>query len=208
MKNRIRPRTKEKHRKAIRDVIKGLSRKVLVYRQPIKSECPNCFYDKLTNRSTGKCKWTLQETIDKQATYSDNNPNTETCDTKPPTNIRYKWFKYGRCPICNGKGYLETKRRSWADCLVIWDPSARGGANELVYTPAGTEGSTVVQLKTDPKYYDLFKNCDYIVVDGINCKLSRPPILRGLGVQAVLIVTAFTTDKPKIDSGEIVKDYT
>lgn len=208
MKNRIRPRTKDKHRKAIRDVIKGLSRKVLVYRQPIKSECPNCYYDKLTNRSTGKCKWTLQQTLDKQSEYASTHPDMETCDTKPPTNIRYKWFKYGRCPVCNGKGYLETKRRSWADCLVIWDPSARGAANELVYTPAGTEGSTVVQLKTDPKNYDLFKNCDYIVVDGINCKMSRPPILRGLGVQAVLIVTAFTTDKPKIDSGEIIKDYT
>ena len=205
MRNRIRPNTKRKHQKAIRDVIGGLSRKVLIYRQPIKSECPNCFYDKLTDRSTGKCKWTLEEANSKQADYAASNPNAETCSTKPATNIRYKWFRFGRCPICYGKGYLETKRRSWANCLVIWDPSSR--ANDVVYTPAGTEGSTIVQLKTNPKYYDAFKNADYIVVDGINCKISRPPILRGLGVQAVLIITAFTTDKPKIDSGEIVKDY-
>jgi hypothetical protein len=46
------------------------------------------------------------------------------------------------------------------------------------------------------------------MVDGIECKMSRPPILRGLGTQAVLIITAFTTDKPKIDSGEIIKEYT
>jgi len=209
MRNRISPKTKHKHRKAIRDVIKGLSRKVLIYKQSKKLECPNCYYDKLTNRSTGKCKWTLQEAIDKQAVYAAANPDTNAdCITRPPTNIRYKWFKYGRCPICNGKGYLEVKRRTWADCLVTWDPSARGAANEMVYTPAGTEGSTIVQLKTDPKYYDTFKNADYIVVDGINCKISRPPILRGLGVQAVLIIIAFTTDKPKVDSGEIIKDYT
>jgi len=207
MRNRISPNTKRKHQRAIRDIIKGLSRKVLIYKQPIKSECPNCYYDKLTNRSTGKCKWTIAEAEAKQADYAIANSNTETCLTKPPTNIRYKWFKYGRCPICNGRGYLEVKRRSWADCLVTWDPSSRGGANEMVYTPAGTEGSTVVQLKTDPKYFDIFKNCDYLVVDSINCKISRPPILRGLGVQAVLIVTAFTTDKPKIDSDEIIKDY-
>lgn len=207
MRNRIRPNTKSKHRKAIRDVIKGLSRKVLIYKQPIKSECPNCYYDKLTNRSTGKCKWTITEAEAKQADYASTHLNTEQCDTKPATNIRYKWFKYGRCPICNGKGYIETKRRIWADCLVIWEPGARGAANEMVYTPAGTEGSTVVQLKTDPKYFNTFKNCDYLVVDGINCKISRPPILRGLGVQAILIITAFTTDKPKIDSDEIVKDY-
>jgi len=208
MKNRIRPNTKSKHRKAIRDVIKGLSRKVLIYKQPIKSECPNCYYDKLTNRSTGKCKWTIAEADAKQIAYAIGTPNMQQCDTKPPTNIRYKWFKYGRCPVCNGRGYIETKRRTWADCLVIWDPGARGGSNEMIYTPAGTEGSTVVQLKTDPKYFDTFKNCDYLVIDGINCKISRPPVLRGLGVQAVLIVTAFTTDKPKIDSGEIIKDYT
>lgn len=207
MRNRIRPNTKRKHQKAIRDVIKGLSRRVLIYKQPVKSECPNCFYDKLTNRSTGKCKWTVEEAELKQAAYAGVNPNTETCSTKPPTNIRYKWFKFGRCPVCLGRGYLETKRRTWADCLVIWEPGARGASNELVYTPAGTEGSTVVQLKTDPKYFDTFKNCDYLVIDGINCKISRPPILRGLGVQAVLIITAFTTDKPKIDSDEIVKDY-
>lgn len=208
MRNRIRPNTKRKHQRAIRDVIKGLSRRILIYKQPVKSECPNCFYDKLTNRSTGKCKWTVAEAEQKQAEYSGVNPDTAVGCNTSPTNIRYKWFKFGRCPICYGKGYLVTKRRTWADCLVTWDPSSGGAANELIYTPAGTEGSTVVRLKTHPKYFDTFKNCDYLVVDGINCKVSRPPILRGLGVQAVLIIIAFTTEKPKVDSGEIIKDYT
>ena len=78
----------------------------------------------------------------------------------------------------------------------------------MVYTPAGTEGSTIVQLKTHPKYFDIFKNCDYIVVDNVECKISRPPILRGLGNQSVLIITAFTTEKPKVDTDELIKDYT
>jgi hypothetical protein len=124
-----------------------------------------------------------------------------------PGEIRFKWFRIGRCPICRGDGYLEIKRKAWVDCVVIWNPSSRYD-NNTVYTPAGTEGSTVVQLKTNPKHYDLFKNCSRIIADGIECKLSRPPILRGLGNQSVLIVEAFTTDKPKIDSGEIIKEYT
>jgi hypothetical protein len=37
--------------------------------------------------------------------------------------------------------------------------------------------------------------------------MSKAPILRGLGNQALMIVTAFTTEKPKIDSGEIIKNY-
>lgn len=189
VRGRIHPKTRDRFRKAIRDVIKGLSRKVQVYKQPIKQECPNCYYDKMTGKSTGKCKWTPDEAAAK------NDPT------------RYKWFRVGRCPICKGQGYLEIRRRAWADCLVIWDPDSRYN-NNITYTAAGSEGSTLVQLKTDPKYYDLFKNCERIIVDGVECKLSRPPLLRGLGVQAVLIISAFTTDKPKIDSGEIIKDYT
>ena len=204
MKNRVHPRTKRKHKKAIRDVIKGLSRKITVYKQPLKSECPNCYYDKMTNSSTGKCKWTPAQAYQKQqewaAAYGATN---EQCQTI----IRYKYFSRGRCPVCKGLGYIETKRRTWADCLVTWDPRQSGAGNQMIYTPAGTEGSTIVQLKTDPKHYDLFKNSDYLVVDGIKCKISRPPILRGLGVQAILVVIAFTTEKPKVDSGELIKDY-
>lgn len=189
-KTRIRPKTKERYRQAIRDVIKGLSRKVLIYRQSLKSECPNCYFDKMTNRSSGKCKWTPAQALAKDDT------------------TRYKYFKLGRCPICKGQGFLETQRKKWADCLVTWNPAERPGTNEMVYTPAGAEGSTLVRLKTHPKHFDTFKNCTKIVVDGVACKLSRPPIMRGLGTQSLLIIHAFTTEKPSIDSDEVVKDYT
>lgn len=208
MRNRIRPATKRKFRKGIRDVIKGLSRRILVYRQPIKNECTNCFYDKLTDSSTGKCKWTAVEAQQKQTEYAAAHPDTSTCATTPATNIRYKYFLKGRCPVCRGRGYLETRRKRWVDCLVTWDPQQRGYGNQMIYTPAGTEGSTIVQLKSHPRHFDLFKNCDLLVVDGIDCKLSRPPILRGLGNQSVLLITAFTTDKSKVDSDELIKDYT
>ena len=197
MSSRIGSKAKEKFRKAIKDVIKGLSRKVQVYKQPILSNCPNCYFDKYTSKSTGKCRWTLEEASQKQLDW----------EVVHPGELRFKWFAVGRCPVCKGSGYLEIKRRAWADCLVIWNPENRYG-NDITYTAAGTEGSTIVQLKTDPRHYDLFKSCSKIVVDGVDCKLSRPPILRGLGNQAVLIISAFTTDKPKIDSNEIIKDYT
>ena len=198
VRSRIRPKTKARFRDRIRGVIKGLSRKVLVYQQPSKSECPNCFWDKLTATSTGKCKWTPAEALQKQQEWESSGFST----------VRYKYFLKGRCPVCKGRGYVETLRKSWTDCLVTWDPSARGFGNQMTYTPAGAEGSTIVQLKTDPKYIDLFKNADKVLVDGVECKISRPPLLRGLGNQSVLIITAFTTEKPKIDTDEIIKDYT
>lgn len=198
VRGRISPKTKQRFQKSIRDVVKGLSRNVAIYKQPSKSECPNCYYDKLTNKSTGKCKWTIAQALSNQADWI----------TSGGIGTRYKYFLKGRCPVCRGQGYLETARRTWASCLVTWDPDARGFGNQMTYTPAGTEGSTIVMLKTDPKYYDTFKNCQKIVIDGVECRLSRPPLLRGLGNQALLIITAFTTEKPSIDSGEIVKDYT
>jgi hypothetical protein len=194
-KTRIRPKTKERFRKAIRNIVDGLSRKVTIYRQPVKSECPNCFFDKMTNRSTGKCKWTFVEASAKQYALGEG------------AAVRYKWFKFGRCPICFGQGYLETQRKTWAKCLVTWNPAERGGGNEMMYTPAGTEGSTIVRLKTNPNHFNDFKNCEKLVIDGVECKVARPPVMRGLGTQAILVITAFTTEKPAIDSGEIVKDY-
>ena len=192
---RISERVKRKHKKAIRNVIKGLSRQVEVHKQPAKHECPNCYYDKFTDSSTGKCKWTPYEAIQKQGEY----------EAGGGTGLRYKYFKYGRCPVCRGQGYLIVKRKAWADCVVNWNPRERD--NSITYTAAGTEGSTIVVLKTDPKYYNLFKNSNRIYVDGVECKISKPPIMRGLGTQAVLIITAFTTEKPSLDSGEIIKDY-
>jgi hypothetical protein len=126
--------------------------------------------------------------------------------TKTLADAPYKYFRLGRCPVCRGNGYLEVRRKAYVNCVVIWNPSSRFD-NNTVYTPAGTEGSTAIQLKTDSQHYSLFKNCSRIIVDGIECKLSKPPVLRGLGSQAILIIDAFTTEKPKIDSGEIVKDY-
>lgn len=194
--NRISPKAKERFRKSIRNVIDGFSRNIIINKQPIKHECNNCYYDKLTGRSTGKCKWTIQEAIDQQALWAIDHPG----------DIKYKYFIVGRCPICLGAGYTEIKRRAYANCLVIWNPESRA-SNSMTFTPAGTEGSTMVQLKTDPKHYNAFKNADSLIVDGVNCKIATPPALRGLGNQSVLIISAFTTEKPKLDSGEIIKDY-
>ena len=193
MRGRISEKTKERFKQSIRDVVKGLSRRIQVYKQPIKNECDNCYFDKLTSKSTGKCKWTIEEAENLQINYEIDHPGQ----------IHYKWFKTGRCPICKGNGFLEIKRRVWINCLVTWNP----GNNDEVYTPAGTEGATMVQLKTDPKYLNLFINCSSIVVDGIECKMDKPPISRGIGDQAILVISAFTTQKPKVNSGEIIKEY-
>lgn len=195
-KGRISPKTKNRFKHAIKDLIKGLSRKVKVHKQPLKNECYNCFYDKLTNSSTGKCKWTALEATTKQQEYETDTSNTDT---------RYKFFKFGRCPVCKGKGYIETQRSVWIECLVTWNPKDRD--NEAIYTPAGPSGSTSIQLKTDPKHFKLFNNCSTVVIDGVDCKMSEPPILRGLGNESLLIIMLHSNEGLQAEKEPSLKNY-
>ena len=76
--------------------------------------------------------------------------------------------------------------------------------NVLNYTPAGYDSATRVEIKIDPCYLDLIKESIYITIDGVKCKLSNPPIIRGLGNKSLLIVYLFVDTKSSLDSGEYV----
>lgn len=196
-RTRIHNKTKDRFKKTMREVVKNLGRRVKVYKQSKKNVCPNCFYDKSTDSSTGKCKWkTPLEARDKQKEYEDSTGKTD---------LKYKFFKVGRCPICKNAGYLTTQRRQWVNCLVEWGTG--NSSNQSTFTPAGKGSYTSVQLKTDPRYLDLFKNCVKLEVDGVMCKILSPPIIRGLGNQTILIVSAASDTKLSIRSNERLKDY-
>lgn len=187
-------RTKDKYKNSVSKLIDGLSRPVMVYKIPAKNSCNNCFYDSLTNTSTGKCKWTAVEALENQAAWiAAGNITT-----------KYKYFIKGRCPVCGGLGYIETLRRTSVKCIINWAPTP----DEILQTPAGLTGATPVLLKTLPNYIELFKNCDHINVDGIDCVLYTPPMLRGLGNESVLFVLAFTSKTiTETASTEVRKEY-
>lgn len=193
MIRRISDLTKKKYTTIIRDIIDDLGRPVEVFKKPSKYECLNCHYDKLKDSSTGICKWTPAEAFQKQSDY----------ENSGGVGTRYKFFSKGRCPICKGKGYLETIRKVWVKCKITWDPEADG---TLVHDSPGVAGSTSVELKTDPKYLDLFKNCVYLKVDNMECVLAKPPTLRGIGSKSLLIVLAFTSDGV-VNTDDQQKDY-
>jgi hypothetical protein len=186
-------RTKERYQKSISKLMDGLSRPVIVYKTSAKNYCNNCFFDSLTNKSTGKCKWTAVEALERQEAWvSEGNSNT-----------MYKYFLKGRCPVCGGLGYIETLRKKYVKGVVNWAPS-----NEIVQLPAGLAGSTTVLIKTDPSYLELFKCCEKAVVDGIDCVLATPPMLRGIGEVAVLFVLMYTIKTINPDSSDgTIKGY-
>ena len=173
---RIGQKTKDRFKKSWGNLVDGLSREVIVYLQENKTECPNCYYDKIHDRSSGIPK------------VFPSNPN---------------YFTVGRCPVCRGLGVLTVSRKRCIKALVIWNPGG-DGANALTFTEAGMEGATVVELKTDVCNLEIIRDSKYIVIDGIRTKLAKPPIIRGLGNKSVLIAHLFTGDKPRSGSGEYI----
>ena len=167
-------KTKSRFKKTWNRVVDGLGRRIVVYLPDLESECPNCYYDKVNRRSSGIC-------------------------TAAPTSPNY--FTVGRCSVCLGKGVLTVSRRRCIDGIVIWNPSG-SGMNGLTFTESGFEGATKVEIKTDECHLDLIKQCKCVVIDGIRCKLSNPPIFRGIGEQHLLVAQFFTEKKPIQDSGE------
>lgn len=196
-KTRIYPKTKDRFKRTMRKVAKGLGRPVKVHSLIKQNECPNCYYDKTTNSSTGNCKWaTPLEARNKQLEYETVSGNSD---------LRYKFFKVGRCPVCKNVGYLATYKHQWVTCIVNWDLDTY--SNESVYTQAGKSFSSYVVLKTDPRYFKLFLNCESLEVDGVPCKVEAPPAMRGLGNQTILLIRAVADTKLSKRSTEKLKDY-
>lgn len=167
-------KAKKRFDKSFERFIDGVGRKILVYSQNAISECPNCYYDKANDKSSGICK------------VGASDPN---------------YFLVGRCPVCLGKGVLTTSIRKCIQGVVIWDP---GGdrMNSLSFNEAGKIGATKIQIKADACYFELLRDCKYIIVDGIKCILANPPLLRGVGKRSIVIANFFTSEKPSSASGE------
>jgi len=174
---RVGEKAKKRWKQAMARMVDGLGRKIVVYLPDRRSECPNCYYDKVHDKSSGVCKVS-------------------------PANPTY--FAIGRCPVCFGKGVITTSIRKCIEGMVIWNPVGNNAANNLTFNEAGFEGATIVEIKTDICYLDLIKECKHIVIDGVRCKLANPPIIRGVGEKSILIAIFFTTDKPRKGSGEYV----
>jgi len=195
MKTRVSKNVKKHFKDVLNSFVKDLGRSVEVLKKPIKYECFNCYFDKLTNTSTNTCRWTLLETLSNQQAYEDSGG----------IGIKYKYFSKSRCPVCKGKGFLETIRKQRVDCKINWNPN---DVLDLGVSPAGIEDKLLVELKTDPKYYKLFNTCISMKIDDVSCKLFKSPILRGLGNKAILVVIAYVNEVLEEDNSDILKEYT
>lgn len=156
-------------KKISKKIHSNLLRDIIVYGNPTTYNCPNCYFDSNTGKSSGvyNTSFTTPVVI-----------NGET--------ISPQHFSRGRCPICHGKGEIEVENRNLVRCYIMWDPSG-----DLKNTVVGIEGSNVVLVKANECYYSTLRDCIYAEIDGIRCELVRPPVIRKVGYSDLNVVTYF-----------------
>jgi hypothetical protein len=162
----------------LKEVVKELSKCITIITISEQSECPNCYIDTVTGKSTGVCK---------------HGPELD------------NYFKFGRCPVCKGEGTIEYENKVYVNASVLWKGagSSSSSQNDLVFNDYGMQGIGIAKLKTDICHLNLFKSCDYVIVDGVKCTVYNPPVIRGLGGKHILIVYVHGADK--INDDEVIK---
>lgn len=164
----VTPAIRKIYKDLIKEVMDDLNKPILVYLEPEKENCPNCLYDALNKRSSGKfdSSFTVPAIIFGE-------------EISPAA------FTRGRCSVCLGVGYLEEETVRNVKALVKWNPTT---ADELEVIPVGREGKAVVRIKVLRADYDIVKAGTHCLIDGVRCEKIRPPTIRGLGTQEELVV--------------------
>jgi len=168
----------KKFGRVLKNVIKELSKQIEIITVERDIPCPNCYFDSTTGKSSGVCN------------HGSELPN---------------FFLHGRCPVCHGEGTITQENKVCINATVFWRGSGSSGSkeNDLVFNDYGMQGMCIAKLRTDICHLNLFKSCDFIIVDGIKCTLYNPPIARGLCGKQVLVV--YVHGDNKIENNETIE---
>lgn len=120
-------------------LINQLGKDVVLEFEPIKLPCPNCLYDSIGNRSTGR--------------YKPGGP-------KP--------FTVGKCPECKGNGTLETRPTACIKALLQWSPKDMARYGVMVTNPQAVvrtkcllrDAPSIIKANTaviDPQVSDILR---------------------------------------------------
>ncbi|MBW1799218.1 MAG: hypothetical protein JRJ85_00680 [Deltaproteobacteria bacterium] len=169
----------KKFGRIIKNVIKELSKQIEIISIEPDHPCPNCFFDSVSGKSSGVCS------------HGPELPG---------------YFLHGNCPICHGKGVITQENKVCINAAVVWRGAGTSTSdeNDLVFNDYGLEGRSIARLKTDICHLNLFKSCDYIIVENVKCTLYNPPIVRGLAGKHVLI--AYVCSVNKFKDNETIKE--
>ena len=169
----------KRYKKVMNQVVEDLSNTIIVYSPSDKVECPNCYYDSVTNKSSGVFDSSFVSSV------------TIFSGTSSEQVITPISFTNGRCPVCFGNGFLERELSTTIKALIDFFPSElrdqRGSDIGLSWYPYGRDGKSYVQLKTHKKYYNLLLNALFVEHAGVRYEFVQHPLFSGVGLDALVI---------------------
>lgn len=176
----VTPAIRKRYKDVIKEVMADLHKPILIYLEPDKEDCPNCKWDFINKKSSGK----FDSSFIAPVVIFGNTINPAS-------------FTRGRCPVCFGVGYLEREVERSVKALVRWNPTIK----DMDILPVGREGKAVVRIKVLYSDYALVVGALYYRVDGVRCERIRPVTVRGLGTQEELVVALLQ----EVEVGSAVK---
>ena len=167
----------KKYREIIQEVVKDLSNDVTVLNPSDIVNCPNCYYDERTGKSSGVFDASFVVSV---VVFG----GTSSERTVVPSS-----FTRGRCPVCFGEGKLEATSVSVIKVLIDFFPREVGFPPGMESTHYGRDGKVFATLKAHKKYYEILLKSLGIIYRGKRYEVIFPPVFTGVGIDA--LVTCF-----------------
>lgn len=166
----------QEYKKYINQVVSDLGREIDVLSSLTTVVCPNCYWDGVTNKSSGVFDSSFVS------------PVTVFSSTSAERTITPIPFTRGRCPVCFGEGKLVAHSVTTITANISYYPEELGGkSEEYNVEPFGKDGKSYIILKTHEKNYSLLLNCDAIFINDVRYEKVRPPVYDGVGIHALAV---------------------
>lgn len=174
-------------KKGIKDYIKEMGRDITVTMPPASTDCPNCIWDSVSEKSTnvynkgfvrpvnvfpGKSYQYQLYPVPFNIDISEVDPGIQYDPALPDP----KPLKSSICPVCKGKGILTKDNNICIRAHITWNPR-----EEYLDLSAGRDGVPICRIKTYKEHYALCAEAKSFLIDGVKCVMETPPKVKGLG---------------------------
>lgn len=170
--------------------LKNMGRDITVVTPPLSTDCPNCIFDSVRQKSSNVYDETFLRpvnifpgTLVQKTVY----PIPFNISTLPvgieidPNVTPPRILKTSRCPVCFGEGVLTSPVTYCIKALVTWNPKEK-----ITENSGGRDGAPICRIKTFKCNYELILKSTEIIVDGIKTELHIPPRVKGLGADHIV----------------------
>ena len=146
----------------IKNLISDGGRNVVFTLVPLETDCPNCGWDYMLNRSNG-----IYTSNGSGVTLNKSFPNGQ------------------RCPVCKGKGRLSFQRTQTYKSLIGFAPPPE----EFDYVAFGLVPTQVFRLKNTVAIAEDLDKAQYAKIDGLECE--KIAFVRRTGLRDIAFIQTY-----------------